>query len=83
MMQNVFFELICFGKWKLIEAYEDQVTIESGDRQLFDFQSEEYVPAPSTKIRLYRDGKYQLLEGTHFSFYEREVLDLCGYKRMQ
>lgn len=79
MMERVFFDLICFGKWKLVEAYEDQVTIESGDRQLFDLDSEEWIPAPSTKIVLRRNKRYKIIEGGYLSYYDREVFEVNGY----
>lgn len=83
MIEKVFFELVCFANWKLVEAYEDQVTIKSGDRQLFDFDTEEWIPALSTTIILRRNSQYQIISGNHLSFYEREVLDLYGYKRVK
>ena len=83
MLEKVFFELICFAKWQLVEAYEDQVTIQSGDRQLFDLETEEWMPAPATTIRLYRNNRYQILSGNHLSFYEREVLELGKYQKVK
>ena len=83
MIEKVFFQLVSFAKWTLVSAYADEVTLKSGSRYLFDFEREEWMPAPDTVICFKRNGKYKVIEGYHLSMYEMEVIQSVGYKNLK
>jgi hypothetical protein len=83
MIEKVFFQLVCFAKWTLVSAYIDEVTLKSGSRYLFNFETEEWVLAPTTEICFYRNGKYKITEGYHLSIYEMEIIQSLRYKRIK
>lgn len=81
MIEKLFFQLICFAKWTVVSACLDEVTLKSGNRYLFDFEREEWMPAPATVICFKRNGKYKIIEGYHLSVYEMEIIQSIGYKK--
>jgi hypothetical protein len=79
MLEKAYYYLTCFGRWTLYEAYENEVVLLRGTTSLFNVDKEEYFTCPKSKLKLYRNRKYSIIEGT-LSYYDREILESLKFK---